>query len=74
MLISTVSILKNLILEKCFSFVEADSKYTSHDQETITRSSIFTESADLNLTYNKLKGDCPFVLPFLTSLFSASGV
>ena len=62
----------------------ANSKYTSHDQESIARSSILTKCADLNLTYTKLEADGPFVLPFLINskkvwailhtLFSASDI
>jgi hypothetical protein len=48
-------------------FREANSKYTSHDQETFVHSPILTERADLDLTYNELEADGPFVLPVLTN-------
>ena len=66
------------------AFGEANSKYMSHDQETIARTPILTKDPDLDLTYDELEANGPFVLPFLTdsqkvwailhALFSASGI
>ena len=75
-----------LILEEedddpCFG--EANTKFFSLDQE-MNACSPLPNGADLDLTYNRLEANDPFVLPFLTDLkkvwailhamFSASGV
>ena len=48
------------------AFGEDDSKYTSHDHETITCCPIFTEDCDWDLSYDKFKAQGPFVPTSLT--------